>query len=88
MIALARLKRLVKFLGILAIVFFAVFLSLVYVHGLRIPGYQFDNFNFISQIKIEKMDMALSVEGGFIKQTNHAYVIRAYSPPYKNPAKR
>lgn len=60
-----------------------IFFILVFFYGIRIPGFQFDNFYQPTTYKIENKYFHFKVKGGFIKQSGHKFIARASSPHFE-----
>ena len=59
------------------------YLSVACMIGIRIPGLQLDNYQVLTAHEDIENGFSLSVEGGYIKQVGHQFVVRAYSPHLK-----
>ncbi len=75
-----NIKKLTQlFIGLVLFGCFA-YLVVAFTIGVRIPGFHLDNFQLPTTYENKKDGFKLDVEGGFIKQIGHQFVIRAYSP--------
>ena len=76
-------SKLLKHLLSLTVLLSLIFLVLVFFYGIRIPGFQFDNYHAPTTYEIKKQNFHFNVKGGFIKQTGHAFIARANSPHFE-----
>ena len=60
-----------------------IFFMMMFSYGLRVPGFQFDNYHPVTVYEIKKEEFYIMVEGGFIKQTGTQIVARANSPHFE-----
>ena len=75
-----KLKKLAKFaVGLISLVGI-VYVLLILLIGVRIPGFYLDNYRLPTSHESLKDSFKISVNGGFLKETGHQFLIRAYSP--------
>ena len=75
--------HLTKIFLVIAVSSSLICLTLIFIYGIRVPGFQLDNFHMPTTHSIKNQAFEIEVHGGFLKQTGNQFLARANSPHFE-----